>query len=263
LFWMTVVAMPLAIGCTSSETPEKKPSSPSWDGKVEQWGTLREVMHGEVMRGQVLLSDVVDKPHVFGIGAPDQLQGEIVIADSAAWVAKVQEGERIETRPSVVSDSAVFLAVSQVPRWIEVRIERDVAAGEFDDFVQKVLRQAGLNELEAVPFAIEGRFAPLKLHVLRGQCPFAEVKVEAEGSGPPLRTTLKDARGLLVGFYSEKGAGRITHHWTRSHVHALVGIEDDRVAGHVDAVALKAGSVVRVPAYPAKTRQIAARPRSN
>ena len=51
---------------------------------------------------------------------------------------------------------------------------------EFDDFIQKTLSEAGLDELETVPFVIEGRFSSLDLHVLNGNCPFAEVKVEIE-----------------------------------------------------------------------------------
>lgn len=239
--------MLLIIGCTSSKSPEEPPDSLGWDGEVQQWGTLREVMHGEVMDGQVRVSDVIDKPHMYGIGAPDKLQGEIFIADSVTWVATVQHGERIEVRQSDTTDSAVLLAISQVPRWIEVTVDDDVPAEEFDDFIQKTISQAGLDELETVPFVIEGRFSSLDLHVLNGQCPFAEVTVEREGAGPPLRTKLNDVGGILVGFYAEKGAGRITHHWTRTHVHALVGSDDNRVVGHVDAVALKSGANIRVP----------------
>ena len=241
--------MLFAVGCTSSETSEKPSHSPGWDGKVQQWGTLREVMHGKIMDGQVHLSEVTDQPHLYGIGAPDKLHGEILIADSATWVAKFRDGNRIETRRSSPQDSAVFLAVSQVPRWTDVTLDQDVSADEFDDLIQKTLRQAGLDKLETVPFVVEGQFSSLKLHVLNGQCPFAEVKVKIEGAGPPHRTTLNNVKGLLVGFYADKGTGRITHHWTRTHAHALVGTEDDRVAGHVDAVALKAGTVIRVPAY--------------
>jgi len=203
------------------------------------------------MDGRIRLSDVTDKPHVFGIGAPDKLQGEILIADSRAWVAKVREGGRIEVRQGRPDDSAVFLAVAQVPRWAEVKLDKDVSADEFDDFMQRMLRQNGLDQLETVPFVIEGELSSLKLHVLNGQCPFAAVKAEVEGAGPPHRTTLSDVRGLLVGFYAEQGAGRITHHWTRTHVHALVGPQDDRVAGHVEEVALKAGTTLRLPVYAA------------
>lgn len=248
LIWILVVVLTLDIGCTPSETPQKPSASPEWDGKVQQWGTLRDVMHGKIMDGHVLLSEATNKPHVFGIGAPDKLQGEILIADSVAWVAKLRKGNRIETLRSESSKhSAVFLAVAQVPRWTEITVDRDVSAEKFDDFIENTLRQSGLDKLETIPFVIEGQFPSLKLHVLNGQCPFAEVKSPVKGSSPPHRVTLKDIRGLLVGFYSEKGAGRITHHWTRTHVHALVGTGKDRTAGHVDAVALKAGTVVRVP----------------
>jgi len=247
-FWIPLVMLFLfAFGCTSSEMPEKPSYSPGWDGKVQQWGTLREVMLGKIMDGQVRLSEVTDKPHLYGIGAPDKLHGEILIADSVTWVAKVRDGNRIETRRSSPEDSAVFLAVSHVPRWTDVTVDQDVSADKFDDFIQKMIRRAGLHKLETVPFVIKGQFSSLKLHVLNGQCPFAEVKVKIEGAGPPRRTTLNDVRGLLVGFYADKGAGRITHHWTRTHVHALVGTEDERITGHVEAVTLKAGTVVRLP----------------
>ncbi len=228
-------------------TPEKPSDSPGWDGKVQQWGTLREVMHGEAMDGQVRLSEAIDKPHVYGIGAPDKLHGEILIADSVAWVATVEEGERIETRPSGTTDSAVLLAISQVPKWNTVTLDDDVSAEEFDDFIQNTLRRAGLDNLETIPFVIEGKFSSLDLHVLNGQCPFAEVAVEIKGAGPPLGTKLNDVTGLLVGFYADNGAGRITHHWTRTHVHALVGPTYNRVVGHVDAVSMKSGTIIRVP----------------
>lgn len=242
----SVMFLAAAVGCTSSETPD----SPSWDGTVQQWGTLKEVMHGEIMDGQVRLSDATVKPNIYGIGAPDGLRGEILIADSVAWVATVQNGDRIEAQQSdSTKDSAVFLAVAQVPKWTDVKVERDVSTDEFDAFVQKTISDAGLDKLDTVPFLIEGGFSALELHVLNGQCPFAEVETQREGSGPPYRTTLDDAQGLLVGFYSDKGAGRITHHWTRTHVHALVGPSDRRVAGHVDSAALKAGSIIRVPKY--------------
>ena len=86
LFWISA-AMLFATGCTSSMIPEKASDSPDWNGKVQQWGALREVMHGEVMDGQVRLSEAIEKPHVCGIGAPGKLHGEIVITDSVAWVA--------------------------------------------------------------------------------------------------------------------------------------------------------------------------------
>lgn len=245
LLWGFAV-MFLAVGCTSSETPD----SPSWDGTVQQWGTLKEVMHGEIMDGQVHLSEMTGKPHIFGIGAPDGLRGEILIADSVAWVATVQNGDRIVTQQSdSTKDSAVFLAVAQVPKWTSVRLERDVSADEFDDFVQKTISDAGLDRLETVPFVIDGSFSALELHVLNGQCPFAEVEAQREDSSPPCRTKLDEAQGLLVGFYAKKGAGRITHHWTRTHVHALVGKDEKRIVGHVDAAAVKAGTVIRVPKY--------------
>jgi alpha-acetolactate decarboxylase len=253
LAWFSMATL-FAIGCTASMKSEKLSDAQGWDGRVQQWGTLREVMHGEIMDGQVRLVEVTNRPHLYGIGAPDKLYGEILIADSAAWVTNVADGNSIESRRSdSPQDSAVFLAVAQVPRWTKVTVDRDVSADEFDDFIQVTIRRAGLKDLETIPFTIEGQFSSLDLHVLNGQCPFAEVKTKIEGAGPPHRTSLKNVAGLLVGFYSDSGAGRITHHWTRTHVHALVGTEDDRTnlrpvaAGHVDAVALKAGTILRVP----------------
>jgi alpha-acetolactate decarboxylase len=247
---LLLIPMALGTGCTASRTPESRPDSGGWNGKVQQWGTLRDVMHGTILDGQVRLSEVTNKPHIFGIGAPDKLQGEILIEDSVAWVAKLATGHRIETRRSdSPTDSAVFLAVAQVPRWTEIMVDGDVSAEEFDDFIQNMLQPSGLDKLDAVPFVIKGKFPSLKLHVLNGQCPFAEVKTPVAGSGPPHRITLNDVRGVLVGFYSEKGTGRITHHGTRTHVHALVGTGDERMVGHVDEGALKAGTLIRIPVY--------------
>lgn len=39
-------------------------------------------------------------------------------------------------------------------------------------------------------------------------CATTEVESEIEEAGPPHRTSVKDAEGLLVGFYSVQGAGQ-------------------------------------------------------
>ena len=215
-------------------------------------GALREVMHGTIFDGRVEVSKVGGRRHVFGIGARDKLRGEILVFDGAVWVAEVDEKDRISVRKASSSDKAVFLAIARVPQWVAVRIDHDIPADQFDRFIEQAVKRHGLGMVETVPFTIEGSFAELKLHVLNGECPFAEVKSKVPGAGPPHRETLGAVQGKMVGFYAEDGAGRITHHSTRTHVHVLAKKGKQNVLGHVDETMIKAGSILRLPKLDAR-----------
>ena len=85
------------------------------------------------------------------------------------------------------------------------------------------------------------------MHIINGECPTVGSGQSRAGASPePYRAAHEVAYGTLVGFYAEGQAGVLTHHDSRTHVHAMLAGEQP-LMGHVDAVDLKAGAVVRVP----------------
>jgi acetolactate decarboxylase len=60
-----------------------------------------------------------------------------------------------------------------------------------------------------------------------------------------LRTTLPEARGTLVGFFSRNDQGVFTHMGSMTHIHAAV--HGTRISGHVDDVVVPEGRLIRLP----------------
>jgi alpha-acetolactate decarboxylase len=215
----------------------------TWNGRVETWGTMREVMRDGKTDARVSLGDVTSSSGAIGIGALEGLTGEIALVDGTWWIARV-DGDRLECSKGVRrGDSATLLAVADVPRWWTVPIDHDVAAADFDALLARTARDMGLWQ-PAWPFVVEGELVGVEAHVLRGECPFAgEVSAEHE----PIRRSFANVRGRLVGFHAPGSGGELVHHGQASHVHVILE-QPEPFVGHVDAVGVAAGALLLVPA---------------
>lgn len=232
------LALTLAVGCRSA----------GWDGTVRQWGTLREVLHDGKTDGRVRLSVAASRPHAYGVGAVKGLAGEVLIIDGESWVSEAR-GANAQTTRRVDGGAweAALLAVAHVPAWTESRVDRPVSPGEFDDFILRAATDAGIDVRRPFPFLIEGPLDSMELHVINGQCPMAAANGDSQDGNTPFRRSSRDDSGVLVGFYAEDSGGVLTHHDSKTHVHALVD-DDQPVMGHVDAVGVGAGAVIKLPA---------------
>jgi len=80
----------------------------------------------------------------------------------------------------------------------------------------------------------------VQLHVPDHSCPIAN-----PDGPPPWRFAGESERVVLAGFHAENSAGRLTHHGTSSHTHALVAGRE--VSGHLDDVAFPPGARLFLP----------------
>jgi acetolactate decarboxylase len=201
-------------------------STPAWNGSVAQWGTLREVLRDGDTHGRVRL-DAIDGVGLIGIGALEDLKGEITIVDGRVWVSRPDE-QNVSVTRSVpgAGDRAAFLAVAAVRTWsvhatdgpldlsgLETRLSR-LAAGR-----------------ETIPFIVEGELESLDAHVLNGACPFA---ADPARRGEPVRFHRERVRGTVAGFYTTLPAGTLTHHGSRIHAHVI--LPDGPLTGHIDRI---------------------------
>ena len=53
--------------------------------------------------------------------------------------------------------------------------------------------------------------------------------------------------GTLIGFYATGREGEMTHHGTRTHIHAVLVHKGRTITGHVERVSVAAGAALRVP----------------
>lgn len=215
----------LAAGC----------AAPRWDGRVERWGSLREVLREGQKQGRVAVASTLT-PDAVGIGALADLDGEIAVLDGAARVGRA-DAARAGNEPATAKDQAAFLVLARVPAWRTTRLDAELSFATFDP------RAFGAADARTIPFLVQGDFADLEMHVLRGRCPYAEDDAAGE---PPLRMTRPRAQGTLVGFWTSEPPGVLTHHGSSLHVHVVLAGPDGVVA-HVDSVRVLAGAKVSVP----------------
>lgn len=213
-----------------------------WDGRVERFGTLREVLRNGETQGRVAVAEVECRPGAVGLGALAQLVGEVTIVDGVAFPAQADIDGTILSSGTWPGARAAFLAVAAVSRWQSVPIDRAVDLDALEALIAGAAERTGLGRHDTIPFVIDGEFTTLRAHVLVGRCPFA---ADPERRGEPARFERELARGCLVGFYTTLPSGTLTHHGTRVHVHVVLDGADEP-SGHVDSVRVVAGRL-RLP----------------
>lgn len=227
-----------------------QPVPETWDGTIIQFGSMHEAIGQQKHHGRVPLKSLSDRPHFFGVGALEQLGGEITIQNGNATITRVGDDGRLE--PGDVSDiQATLLVGADVPTWTEHQVVANVGFAEFDQFIADAATKAGLNVKKPFVFVIEGTFAQLKLHVIHGACPLHSRRnqIELSGTSRPYEAEFDKRQGSLVGVFAHDAAGEITHPGTTIHMHLVYRDADSEhtVTGHIEQTGMLAGAVLRFP----------------
>jgi alpha-acetolactate decarboxylase len=213
-----------------------------WTGDIRQWGSMHEVLGQGKTEGRVQLADAASKPHSYGVGALEKLAGEVTIIDGVIYRAQTQ-GDAIRVAQSTDDrNSAALLAVAYVPQWRGEPIDRDITNDEVEDFIKHAAESRGLATDEPFPFRIDGPI-DASVHVINGACPNAPAA--SATSAQPLHCS-EDAYGTIVGFFAENGAGTLTHHGSRTHMHVVFDANRN-CSGHVDQLTIHAGAILKLP----------------
>lgn len=248
--WSGLAWLLLSAGCAAppaaEPAPEPEPSPAAWRGELRTWGTLREVLRRGHTQGRVSGEAAAERPHSYGIGALEGLSGELLVLDGALWIGEVVEGRGQAFRAVAPAEHrAAFLALAEVQEWHEVVVRERVGPEQLEAFVAAEAERLGLDPSRPFPLLVLGAFAQLELHVLNGACPIAD-PVPPGSPQAPFRLSLPAAEGTIVGVFARGAAGQLTHHGRRTHLHVLVEGPEPQV-GHVDAVALEPGALLRLP----------------
>lgn len=218
--------------------------APAGHGGVKSWGTLREALRDGQTEARVDAAAVVS-PFTVGIGALEGLNGEITIVDGEAFVSRGDGSGQIRRAP-VDSIPATMLFTCEVSRWQDVMVERDVDAEGFDQFVRECARNAGVPVERPFPFVIHGGLSGLRMHVLAGECPVRAQRLGRPMESPPVVRRHAAVHGRVVGLHATNAGGVWMHHGDSIHAHVILD-GDVAITGHVDAVGVTSGSVLRLP----------------
>ena len=214
-----------------------------WDRKVTSWGSMREVMREGKTQARVSLKEAVHSDSTVGLGALVGLTGEIAIIDGEAWVSRIQNGTVISTLARADEDRATLLAISDVKAWREVKIDRDLSEDAWEDLLAQLGADSGFEPSTPWPFVIEGDLMALESHVLNGACPIAD---HVSAGQDPVRRSIAQTHGSLVGFFAPESGGLLVHHGQRVHAHVVVDAPELYI-GHVNAVVVRAGARLSMP----------------
>lgn len=216
----------------------------SWSGEVRVHGVLRELMHGGQEGPTLALGGMVPNPDLYAVGALADLAGEVTVAGGKVYLSYPDGTDARTETPSKPNAAAALLVAAEVPAWRTVTTDRRIGFDELDAEVGRLAAAAGMNLAQRFPFVLEGEFEDLEWHVIDGR------RLPAGGShqdhrSTAVRTKLKRASALLVGFFSQNDQGVFTHMGSKTHIHCVR--EEPLATGHLDHVTIPAGTTLKFP----------------
>jgi len=226
---------------TAAASPEALTAS------VSIHGALREIMHMGRTERRVDLQAFIGKAGTYGLGALEELGGEVTLWDGQLWLSTPDgQGGAVAGQHSMTTVGATLLVTSVVTTWQERPITEAVSFSQLDAFIEKEARAAGVNVLEAFPFRIEGTPSRLDWHVIDG----SKIPSNAHGHEAHMRTAVRGSLAekpvQILGFYSPKHHAIFTHHDTNTHAHVIS--LSPTITGHVDHVDIAKGARLFLPA---------------
>jgi alpha-acetolactate decarboxylase len=214
------------------------------------FGSFQQMTHTGDTKGQVKLASVPQAPGTWGVGATAGLRGEILVHGGNVLVSRGSDldGKTTAAKPG---EEAVLFASATVQAWTDVTLPRDMDQAAVETFVVEQARARGIDVEQPFAFLIDGTFPRLRWHVVTGDKPSGAGGGHG-GSHANLVSGMRefhapDSTGRLVGIYSGKAlAGVVSHVGERFHLHYADRLAS--VSGHVDAYAVAAGAVLKLPA---------------
>ncbi len=219
----------------------------SWNGQVDRWGSLREVLKEGDTSGKIDLRFLRGRSF-HAVGALAELQGEIAVVDG---LVRVSIGDAAIHRRGRHGDEAAFLVAARVREWDVESLPSPFDLEELVDWVRLRLSNSPWPDARIVPIRIQGEME-FEGHVLAGYCPHASAR-PPEGAQAPLKLNY-DGVATIIGFYSDLPPGEVAHHGSSFHLHAVSKIDGEWVVSHVDQLQINAGAELSLPAGAAESR---------
>lgn len=222
----------LVIGCESK----------SKEITVLVHGALKEIMHNAAREGVVELSDIINREYIYGVGALEGLDGEILIWDSKLTLTRAKKGGTPTISNDAMGEKALLLVTASVSEWIDIPFDGTILESSLNDYIQQVAEERNLNISEPFPFILEGVFTSVKWHIISD--PGVDGTHDDHMNKSWNRTDEK-INSKILGFYSTKHHAIFTHHSTNSHMHFYHELSG--LSGHVDELILSENIILKLP----------------
>ncbi|MGJ8667582.1 MAG: acetolactate decarboxylase [Patiriisocius sp.] len=213
-----------------------------YKGSVYHSGALKTMMSGDLST-TVSLDSLKQKPHLYALGAVENLKGEIQIFDGQPLNSIVIDNS-IKIDQSFKTNASL-LVWSQVEDWEEVMIPSSLKNLEaLEKFIREQADLKGIELEKPFPFKIEGKVESLNWHVIdwpQGDKTHTHKKHKEAG----LNGLIAEQPVEIIGFYSEAHKTIFTHHSSFVHMHFKTN--DASLAGHVDELLIGNEMILKLP----------------
>ena len=210
---------------------------------VQTIGALKTIVQTGDISAKVNLDTLQNIPHLYALGALENLSGEITIIDGEPFISQdINNESQIDHK---WDHKATLLVYASVYKWKSVNIPDSVKTLEqLDTFAGKAAEASGISPDDPFPFMLEGTARSFSWHIVKwkiGDMEHSHEKHQKSG----LHGTMNNEEVEIIGFYSQHHQGIFTHHGTNIHTH--VNSEDNSIAGHLDDIVLGEGMVLKIP----------------
>ncbi len=214
---------------------------------VQQFGAMKAVMREGQTQPRIALADAASKPGAIAVGAIEGLNGEVTIVDSQVFVAQPKETGLVLSGPAPQpTGSATLLTLSHVEAWQEILTPHSASGTDLDEMIAQLAAANGLDVNKPFPIQIIGTADSINIHVVNGYCPHG-VDPASQVAQPWHFDSTAPTQVRIVGFFAPNAGGVMTHHGSDTHLHALFTRDGELVTGHIDAVTVAKGAMLRLP----------------
>lgn len=212
---------------------------------VSTYGQLRAMMHENQIGPAVKLSNIA-KPNLYALGALSELRGEVTVIGGDVWLGYPNKDDTMRVESMKTSDEqAALLVTANVDQWRDISVPEDIPWEKLDESVEKLAQSAGVNVEEAFPFLLDGNFSRAEWHVIDGTKLTPGPSSHKQHMDQAVKGNAALPKAKVLGFFSKNHQGIFTHHGENTHLHLVD--EHQRQTGHVDFLAVKAGTLLKVP----------------
>jgi len=211
--------------------------------EVKFTGALRSMMSGN-LEATASLDSLSKKPHLYALGAFENLKGEIQIFEGKAFNTIVEAEELVFD--TTFDKKAALIVYAEVADWLSVDIPDGIdSSAKLEKFIEEQASKNGIDAEKPIPFLIEGNARSLRWHVINwkdGDTEHTHQKHQESG----LNGVEENKEVEIIGFFSKSHKAVFTHHTTFLHMHFKT--DDNKIAGHLDDLEMGNEMLLKLPA---------------
>ena len=115
----------IMIGCENNKT----------NYNIQIHGALRDIMHNGVREGIIHIADAVRDNHIYGVGALEGLDGEILLWDSKVILTRADKQGEVTVSNNAENEKGLLLVTAKIDEWIEIPFNGKKIGKSLDDYI--------------------------------------------------------------------------------------------------------------------------------